>query len=87
MISVKKRRYNVTLNVASTEKVIKILKSAGLTLSGYLTVLVDEFARLTDKSGYSKVLKDGPENLKASDAFLMMGSIMKGIGVEKKKSR
>jgi len=87
MISANKRRYNVTLNVASTEKVSKILKSAGLTLSGYLTVLVDEFARLADKSGYSRVLDDGLKNLKASDAFLMLGSIMKGIGVEKKKSK
>jgi hypothetical protein len=82
-----KKRYNVSLNEESVDKVVKILKVAGLTLSGYLTVLVDEFARLTDDSGYSKILDDGIENLKVSDALSMMSKVLKGVGVEKKRSK
>ena len=82
-----KIKYNVTLNAESSKKVRKVLKVTGLTLSGYLTVLVDEFARLIDESGYSKILEDGMDKLKLVDAVTMVSSIMGGVKVEKKRSK
>ena len=85
MKKVNKKRYNVCLNEASVDKAVKILRVAGFTLSGYLTVLVDEFARLVDASGYSKLLDAGIENLKATDALMMISNILKGVKVESVK--
>ena len=82
-----KIKYQITLNAESSKKVRKVLKVAGLTLSGYLTVLVDEFARLIDESGYSKILEHGLDKLKLADALMMVGSIMGGIKIEKKHSK
>ena len=79
MISENKKRYNVMLDVRSAEKIIKILKLAGLTLSSYLTVLVDEFAKIVDEKGFSKKL----DNMRPSDAVQVMADILKGIEFEK----
>ena len=76
----RKKTYQVTLNIDSTEKVIQVLKLQRLTLSAYLTVLVDEFAKVIDETGFSDKL----EKLTVSDSFHLVGDILKGLEIEKK---
>jgi hypothetical protein len=87
MIKAGKKRYYVSLNEASVDKAQKVLKVAGFTLSSYLSVLVNEFVRLIDESGYSKILDAGIENLKASDALVMITNILAGAKVAHVKKK
>ena len=76
-----KHRYNVMLNKESAEKVGKVFKLAGLSLSSYLTVEVDEFAKIIDETGVSKKL----DRMTASDALLIMSGLFKGVINERSK--
>jgi len=76
-----KKRYNVTLDVDSAEKVIKLLHKCKLTLSGFMTVLVNRFAEIVDETGFSEKL----ENLTISEGLVLMSQIMQGIEVEQKE--
>lgn len=76
-----KKRYNVTLNQETVEKVERILKKANISLSAYLTTLVDEFAWVLDDTGFSEKL----ENMTMSGAFEMLAHIMKGVESEQKE--
>jgi hypothetical protein len=77
-----KYRYNVSLETESVDKIMKVLKVANITLSGYLSLLVDEFARIIDEEGISKKL----DNLTMADTLHLMGNLMAGIEEEKKKA-
>ena len=84
-----KKQYHLTLNEESTERVIKILRVANQSLSSYVATLIDEFAYSLDDPKLLKALDDGLENLKAGDALLMMGRMLKGMTfggkIDKKK--
>lgn len=83
MISRNKKRYSVTFDEEAAEKVIKLLRKAKISLSGYLNVLVVQFAKIVDETGISKKL----DNLTMPEALMLMSQIMKGIEVEKKRSK
>ena len=77
------RAYSVILNEAATEKVRVVLKKANLSLSGFLNVMVCNFAEMIDEEGMSEKM----DNLTVAGAFEMLANIFGKIEDEQARER
>lgn len=82
-----KKQYHVTLNEASTERIIRILGLANLSLSSYMASVIDEFSASIDDSGFSEILDKGVDNLKAVEALSIVGKMLKGFSLNEKTAK
>lgn len=75
-----KKRYNVSLNVESTETVQVWLEANGQTFSGWLTNLIDEFAK--EIQGQPSPVNKGIENMTVKEFIDVAGYWFKKAMVE-----
>jgi predicted DNA-binding protein len=80
-----KRRYDLTLNEETTEKLKKMLEPSGQSLSSLVASMIDEYVEKMEEFKAGAHIPDDVHNLSISDLGRMFMSIMTKMAENKKK--